>query len=191
MFFIASSESSTSSSNVSTPLTTPTDSESKDVHRPSFARFESVVYVAPPSLPTIPDPQIPSTTDEAQDGNSPDHWVKRDTRMVRLTGKHPFNAEARIENLFDQGFLTPTALFYVRNHGAVPHVEEQAARDWTVRVHGLVRQEATLSVEDLKRLFPVVTLPVTFVCAGNRRKEQNVVQVSSLLFYGHTRVLFV
>jgi nitrate reductase (NAD(P)H) len=33
-------------------------------------------------------------------------------------------------------------------------------------------------LEDLRRNFRVVTTPVTLVCAGNRRKEQNVVQKS-------------
>ena len=34
----------------------------------------------------------------------------------------------------------------------------------------------TLSLADLKAKFQTVTLPITLVCAGNRRKEQNVVQ---------------
>jgi nitrate reductase (NAD(P)H) len=74
-----------------------------------------------------------------------------------------------------QGFLTPTELFYVRNHGAVPKVDEELAQNWTLRVHGLVKNECALTLDDLKRKFPVVTLPVTLVCAGNRRKEQNMV----------------
>jgi len=36
----------------------------------------------------------------------------------------------------------------------------------------------TLSISDLRAQFQVVTIPVTLVCAGNRRKEQNVVQQS-------------
>lgn len=35
-----------------------------------------------------------------------------------------------------------------------------------------------MSLEDLRTKFRVVTIPVTLVCAGNRRKEQNVVQTS-------------
>lgn len=33
-------------------------------------------------------------------------------------------------------------------------------------------------MEDLRTRFRVVTLPVTLVCAGNRRKEQNIAQPS-------------
>jgi hypothetical protein len=35
-----------------------------------------------------------------------------------------------------QGFLTPTPLFYVRNHGVVPQVSLQEALDWTLEVSG-------------------------------------------------------
>ncbi|KAI6043896.1 hypothetical protein EDC04DRAFT_2866090 [Pisolithus marmoratus] len=105
--------------------------------------------------------------------------------LVRLTGKHPFNCEARLSSLFDaviseisnaQGFLTPAHLHYVRNHGAVPRVSEQMAVEWALHIHGLVQREATFTLQQLSESFPVVTLPVTFVCAGNRRKEQNVVR---------------
>lgn len=40
----------------------------------------------------------------------------------------------------------------------------------------LVKNTLSLSLADLKSKFEVVTLPVTLVCAGNRRKEQNVVK---------------
>ena len=72
-----------------------------------------------------------------------------------------------------KGFITPSHLHVVRNHGAVPIVDEQRARDWRIRVHGLVERETSFSIEDLKTLFPVVTFPVTICCAGNRRREQN------------------
>ncbi|KAG8718163.1 hypothetical protein FRC08_005817 [Ceratobasidium sp. 394] len=128
----------------------------------------------PSQFPPVPiSLQSPEISD--QDKQTPDNWVKRDDRLVRLTGKHPFNSEARLGDLFAAGFLTPTELFYVRNHGAVPRIDEEAARTWTVRVHGLVKNECTFSLQDLKAKFPVVTLPVTMVCAGNRRKEQNMV----------------
>lgn len=64
----------------------------------------------------------------------------------------------------------------MRNHGAVPQVNHEKAAKWTIRVHGLVEQEVTFTLQELQAKFPVVTLPVTLVCAGNRRKEQNVVQ---------------
>lgn len=63
----------------------------------------------------------------------------------------------------------------MRNHGYVPRVSAAAAESWELRVHGLVKHPTVFRVTDLKRLFPTVTLPITMVCAGNRRGEQNVV----------------
>ncbi|KAG6809936.1 hypothetical protein H0H92_014018 [Tricholoma furcatifolium] len=127
-------------------------------------------------------PQVPQ--DEAckqgdkQDAGTPDEWVIRDSRMVRLTGKHPFNSEAKLNDLFANGFLTPSNLFYVRNHGAVPQVDMATAREWPLMIHGLCKNPVTFTVEDLCSKFEVITVPVTLVCAGNRRKEQNIVQKS-------------
>lgn len=58
----------------------------------------------------------------------------------------------------------------------MPRVTEDMAKEWTVQIHGLIQRELTLTVEQLSQLFPIVTLPVTLVCAGNRRKEQNMVR---------------
>jgi len=110
-----------------------------------------------------------------KDKQTPDNWVHRNPSLIRLTGKHPFNCEAPLDKLFDAGFLTPSELFYVRNHGAVPRVQG-SPDDWKILIHGLVETQLELNLTDLKNLFPVVTLPVTLVCAGNRRKEQNVIR---------------
>ncbi|QRW14245.1 nitrate reductase [Ceratobasidium sp. AG-Ba] len=140
----------------------------------SSIQYEVLKDKFPTPFPGLPHSIAPAEV-SSQDKQTPDNWVKRDDRLVRLTGKHPFNCEAKLGDLFAAGFLTPTELFYVRNHGAVPRVDEDAARAWTLRVHGLVNNECTFSIQDLKAKFPVVTLPVTLVCAGNRRKEQNMV----------------
>lgn len=66
----------------------------------------------------------------------------------------------------------------MRNHGAVPQVDEEKLRNWRIRIHGQVRKEVSLSLDDLRTKFKTVTIPVTLVCAGNRRKEQNVVRKS-------------
>ena len=113
-----------------------------------------------------------------------------------MTGKHPFNAEAKLRDLYGAGFFTPSNLFYVRNHGAVPMVNQDRAEKWELRIHGrvlgpfqwifttnsclgrLCAKPATLTLKDLRTKFQVVTIPVTLVCAGNRRKEQNIVQQS-------------
>ncbi|GJE85169.1 nitrate reductase [Phanerochaete sordida] len=132
----------------------------------------------PPDFPAVPLNETPRVT-AAADAQTPDNWLPRDPKLIRLTGKHPFNTEAYLTPLFDAGFLTPAHLHVVRNHGAVPKIAPGTAyADWTVRVHGLVQQEAEFSLRELAARFPVVTLPVTICCAGNRRKEQNVVRKS-------------
>lgn len=75
--------------------------------------------------------------------------------------------------------MTPAHLHVVRNHGAVPRISSTTAyADWKIEIHGLVAQPITLSVRDLAERFTVRTLPVTICCAGNRRKEQNIVRKS-------------
>jgi len=128
-------------------------------------------------LPPVPlQPEASSVLED--DEKTPDSWIPRDSRMVRLTGKHPFNCEPKLEILYDHGFLTPSSLFYVRSHGAVPRIDQAAGEAWTLKVHGLVANPVELRIADLKSRLETVTLPVTFVCAGNRRKEQNIVQKS-------------
>lgn len=131
----------------------------------------------PEPLPRLPVDRTPADPCEA-DKKTQDSWVKRNPNLIRLTGKHPFNAEAPLPDLFEAGFLTPAHLHFVRNHGAVPQVDVETLANWTIRVHGLVESERVFSLKDLHESFEVVTLPVTLVCAGNRRKEQNVVRKS-------------
>lgn len=126
-------------------------------------------------------PSIPNATDGkelqplALDASTPDAWIARDERMVRLTGKHPYNVEAPLTDLWKAGFLTPQSLFYVRSHGATPQISQKEGKEWKVRIHGLVKNECSFTIDDLKAKFETITLPVTLVCAGNRRKEQNMV----------------
>lgn len=127
-------------------------------------------FVSLPPIPRTEAIQLLST-----DSQTPDYWIARDSRMIRLTGKHPCNVEAPLSALFDAGFLTPQNLFYVRSHGDTPRVSIKQAQEWKLRIHGLVEKEIEFSIQELKDKFQVVTLPVTLVCAGNRRKEQNMV----------------
>ena len=105
-------------------------------------------------------------------------------RLVRLTGAHPLNVEAPLRTLFDEGFLTSPEMFYVRNHGAVPVVKDEDILDWTFSVEGLVDNPFSMTVSQLMSEFDQVTLPITLVCAGNRRKEQNVVRKTKGFSWG-------
>ncbi|KAF3937366.1 hypothetical protein ABW19_dt0204907 [Dactylella cylindrospora] len=120
----------------------------------------------------------------AIDKDTPDNWVPRDPRLIRLTGVHPFNVEAPLTDLFDSGFLTPTELFYVRNHGAVPQIHDEDIPDWEVSIEGLVENPITLSFKQILEDFEQITAPVTMVCAGNRRKEQNMVRKTKGFSWG-------
>jgi hypothetical protein len=59
-------------------------------------------------------------TIDPRDVKTPDNWIPRHPELIRLTGKHPFNSEAPLPLLMEQGFTTSSSLHYVRNHGAVP-----------------------------------------------------------------------
>nr|AHM76763.1 nitrate reductase [Morus alba]AHM76764.1 nitrate reductase [Morus alba] len=116
----------------------------------------------------------PSILDPRDDGTS-DSWIERNSTMVRLTGKHPFNSEPPLTRLMHHGFITPVPLHYVRNHGAVPRASWD---DWTIEVTGLVKRPTKFTMDQLVNDFPSREFPVTLVCAGNRRKEQNLVKQS-------------
>ncbi|ODV70877.1 nitrate reductase [Cyberlindnera jadinii NRRL Y-1542] len=109
------------------------------------------------------------------DTNTKDSHVARDERLLRLTGSHPFNCEPPLSLNYQQGFITPSHLHFVRNHGAVPVVDESEIMNWTFTVEGMVDNPLTLTLKDMIRDFPQYTTPITLCCAGNRRKEQNMV----------------
>lgn len=118
------------------------------------------------------------------DLKTPDAHVARDPRLIRLTGVHPFNVEAPLTELFNEGFLTSPELFYVRNHGAVPEVKDDESLDWEFTVEGMVDHPLTISLRQLTAEYEQVTCPITLVCAGNRRKEQNVVRKTKGFSWG-------
>lgn len=82
------------------------------------------------------------------------------------------------------GFLTSPELSYVRNHGAVPQVSDEEIPDWAISIEGLVENPITITFKEVLEKFEQVTLPITLVCAGNRRKEQNVVRKSQGFSWG-------
>lgn len=65
-------------------------------------------------------------------------------------------------------FLTPTDLFFVRNHSQIPHFQLDSYR---LNVRGMVTKELSLSLDDIKSGFQPRRLTATLQCAGNRRKE--------------------
>ena len=95
---------------------------------------------------------------------------------MTLPGKHPdlvvwsddpFNAETPLE-LLARSDVTPTELFYVRNHGRVPELDRASYR---LSVEGMVGNPLTFSLDELAGSFAQTTVGATLLCAGNRRRE--------------------
>eukprot|EP00547_Thalassionema_nitzschioides_P003977 CAMPEP_0194202222 /NCGR_PEP_ID=MMETSP0156-20130528/2296_1 /TAXON_ID=33649 /ORGANISM="Thalassionema nitzschioides, Strain L26-B" /LENGTH=867 /DNA_ID=CAMNT_0038927653 /DNA_START=77 /DNA_END=2680 /DNA_ORIENTATION=- len=108
-----------------------------------------------------------------RDVGTPDEWIPRDGRLVRLTGRHPFNVEPPISIHKEYKFITPSSLHYVRNHGACPNLKWEEHK---ISIGGpCVSSPYKISMDELAAMEPR-ELPVTLVCAGNRRKEQNMIR---------------
>lgn len=93
-----------------------------------------------------------------------------------MLGKHPsfvihedaaFNGGSPLD-LLVQGNVTPKELFFVRNHGTIPSINDKAFR---LKINGWVVSPLELSLDDLKSQFSYRTLTATLQCAGNRRRE--------------------
>jgi DMSO/TMAO reductase YedYZ molybdopterin-dependent catalytic subunit len=61
----------------------------------------------------------------------------------------PLNAEPPLE-LLRRSFITPTELFYVRNHGSIPELD---TNEYRLAVTGMVQQELHLSVDEIHENF--------------------------------------
>ncbi|KAF1816578.1 nitrate reductase [Eremomyces bilateralis CBS 781.70] len=109
---------------------------------------------------------------------TPDNWLPRTTDFIRLTGKHPLNAEPHLTHLFHAGLITPNELHYVRNHGAVPRLLWE---DHKLDIH---HGKLVLSMDDLKTKFDPINIPVALACDGNRRRELNMIRRSAGFNWG-------
>lgn len=115
---------------------------------------------------------------DEQDQFSPDNWLPRSEHLIRLTGKHPLNAEAELSTLFEGGLITPNELHYVRNHGAVPRLL------WELHDLDVENGKLVLSMDQLKNDFEAINIPVSLACDGNRRKELNMIKKSKGFNWG-------
>ena len=80
---------------------------------------------------------------------------------------HPFNAGPP-PRLLNQSYITPTNLFFARNHGDVPGVDVHSYR---LQISGKVLRPLSLSLDELQDNFERVNVSATLQCAGNRREE--------------------
>ena len=51
---------------------------------------------------------------DQKDVDTPDNWIPRHPRILRLTGRHPLNCEPPVDLLMGAGFITPVSLHLVR-----------------------------------------------------------------------------
>lgn len=108
-----------------------------------------------------------------EDQFTPDNWIPRSKELIRLTGKHPLNAEPDLRRLFDAGFITPNELHYVRSHGAVPRLLWELH---TLEITPFQGASTRFSMEDIKHTFQSINIPVAIGCDNGRRKELNMVK---------------
>ncbi|GES59192.1 nitrate reductase [Aspergillus terreus] len=144
---------------------------------------EDIAAARQAKLP-LPPPSKRPTEVLGVDKGTPDHHVPRDPRLIRLTGVHPFNVEPPLTALYKEGFLTTQELFYVRNHGPVPQVADEEVLSWEISIEGLVEKPIVLNFRQILQQYEQITAPITLVCAGNRRKEQNTVRKSKGFSWG-------
>lgn len=88
-------------------------------------------------------------------------------QQMNVVSKEPLNAETPRQALQEE--LTPNALFYVRNHFEIPHID---AATWTLQVGGAVERPRSFSLEEIKAL-PHHQHRVVLECAGNGRVSLN------------------
>ena len=75
----------------------------------------------------------------------------------------PLQAESLVENLIP--WETPISGFFIRSHAEVPRVDES---NWTIVVDGLVENEVTFTLSEL-RAMEQKSLHAVLECAGNGR----------------------
>ncbi|GJE95510.1 sulfite oxidase [Phanerochaete sordida] len=83
----------------------------------------------------------------------------------------PYNGETRPQYLLGDGKITSNMHHFIRNHGGVPDIDEDA---FELEIGGLVNHPIKLSMKDLKdpSKFPQAEVTVTLQCSGTRRREQ-------------------
>lgn len=85
---------------------------------------------------------------------------------VELFNDYGSNKEMRWEAMYQRGYLTPTELFFIRNHTKTPRID---VASWRLRVEGSgVGRPLDLSFDDLVGL-PSVSVIRYVECAGNGR----------------------
>jgi DMSO/TMAO reductase YedYZ molybdopterin-dependent catalytic subunit len=83
--------------------------------------------------------------------------------QLKIVTQSPQNAETPLADV--HGWVTPTRLFFVRNHFAVPQVD---LKTWRLSVSGRVGRPLELTYDELNQM-PQRSVLATLECAGNGR----------------------
>src|SRR6266700_3278823 len=85
------------------------------------------------------------------------------TEQRKVVTAAPENSETPLESV--RGWVTPTRLFFVRNHFPVPELDVST---WRLSVEGCVGKPRRWTLDELTEL-PEKTVFATVECAGNGR----------------------
>lgn len=99
---------------------------------------------------------------------------------LQINSLKPFNAEPPASMLTDS-YITPSAIFFKRNHLPVPKVDPET---YKLEIEGLPGGAVALTLDELKSRFPKHTVTATLQCAGNRRSDMNKVKQVKGLNWG-------
>jgi DMSO/TMAO reductase YedYZ molybdopterin-dependent catalytic subunit len=84
---------------------------------------------------------------------------------LRIMAERPLNAETPAEHL--RSWITPNAVFFARNQGAIPPRRIPLTR-WSLTVDGRVEEPRTFTFEQIRRM-PRAIAADTLECSGNGR----------------------
>ncbi len=84
---------------------------------------------------------------------------------LRVLNDRPLNAETPPHLLDDE--VTPTERHFIRNNGIVP--QDMNPDTWMLKIEGLVERPMSLSINELRNRFEVVSHRLVIECGGNGR----------------------
>ena len=121
--------------------------------------------VAPDAVFTQTPPAPPPPQPDGRDRSTWNGWPSRNTAEPRvIVDDQQRITRIRTPVMELEGHMTPTHLFYVVQHFAVP--EPIRAEDWHMTIAGEVHHALTLTYEDLRRM-PARTVRTVMECSGS------------------------
>jgi len=132
--------------------------------RSGLAAMATAVGAAIPYERFMPGGLIPAAFAETTDA----FFIEGKDGLVVLNDR-PLNAETPAHLLDDD--VTPIERHFIRNNGIPPKSTDAAG--WTIEVDGKVNTPLSLTIDDLKNQFEVVSLKLQIECGGNGRSSFN------------------